>query len=91
MDRKLGLDCFTYSNRSNYFINIYTGVEMKLKENTNITEVAHKEIARLQGINSDLLEACEDILHSVEHEGYSGRVVEAVENVKQAIKKAKGN
>jgi len=89
MDRKLGLDCFTYSNRSNYFINIYTGVEMKLKENTNITEVAHKEIARLQGINSDLLEACKIIRNRIETGLITTRKKD-VELLDKAIKKAKG-
>ena len=49
-----------------------------------------KANAQLIATAPELLEACEDILHSVEHEGYSGRVVDSVENVKQAINKAKG-
>ena len=47
--------------------------------------------AKLMSAAPDLLEACESILHSMAHEGvaHGGRVAESVNQLQQAINKAK--
>ena len=68
-----------------------------MKENTNITEVAHNEINRLESINAELLEACEKTLTFIktipmtkiwELDNY---IKESRNVLEQAINKAKGN
>ena len=64
-----------------------------MKENTNITEVAHNEINRLESINAELLEACGVAL--VRLKSGTKKENEFNKNVanllEQAINKSKGN
>ena len=69
-----------------------------MKENTNITEVAHNEINRLESINAELLEACEEAIEWLSEPPERLKTPEELAphytawfNLKKAINKAKGN
>ena len=63
---------------------------MELKENTNITEAAHKEIAKLQQINSVLLEALENCQLGIEKmigwEEVNKQAINAINKAKEVSK-----
>lgn len=61
-------------------------------DESHIAEIgpcAIEDNAKLIVAAPNLLEACEHILHALEHEG-GGRIPEALEDVRTAINKAKG-
>jgi hypothetical protein len=66
-----------------------TGVTVALIPYFDKDNAEHQANSKLISAAPDMLEALQQFLHSVEHEGVvSGRVVDAVRNAKEAIYKA---